>query len=142
MQVQELNDKMKAAILKEYTNILTREPGHSFAQFCKTKHLDPENMRRWMNTYLNMSVGDIKKIALSRRVKLTEAEVSVNSNLDFIQVVPIKEEDVSQESISEDTVTCHQARTIYGVSIVCPSGMSINVQECTVDNLAFLMKSL
>lgn len=129
--------KRRHLLLREYQEILQTDITYPLKTFCSVKNIKYTSMKSWMQSRLGVTVHLLKN-------KVTE-EISRSTSeksLEFIQVVPQRVSMLKRENIDMSVEGAHSSRSIYGVNIVCPSGLSIKVQECTVDNLAFLIKSL
>lgn len=129
--------RQRHSLLREYQEILQRDITYPLKTFCSVKNIKYTSMKSWMQSRLGITVHLLKNKINEEIERSTSKE-----SLEFIQVVPQRISMLKREGIEMSVEEVYSSRSIYGVNIVCPSGMSINVKECTVDNLAFLMKSL
>ena len=64
------------------------------------------------------------------------------SRLDFVQIVPEPKKEPITTPTELSVEEKLQLRMMYGVNVVCPNGVKVNVQQCAVDNLVILMRAL
>lgn len=133
MEFKNMNKSQRCSMLKEYMAILKHDEGYSLATFCRAKKIKTSSMRSWLRFSLGISVEDIRN-----GWTFESDSASAEKMIDFVEVVPQHPNAIA----CENPVFQAKDNNMYGVSIVCPSGLNVNVRECTVDNLAFLMKAL
>lgn len=148
-----ISDSRRYELLREYMDLLKKTGHYSFTAFCKSRKISYYMMKSWVYTTVGVTIDDIKK-------HVSEIEdTPARSETDFVQVVPeqlapsVEEgisdavenptEDVAEENtVEESAENPADALSVVGISISCPNGISISLQECKVSALSLLINSI
>ena len=135
-----IDDVRYRALVNEFQEFLRVDRSCTFANFCKIKGVHYESMKRWIHSYLNTTITALKRSIVSK----IESQSLPNMNVDFVQVVPAENVEMPVEK-SVPAVKEAESKlsfgSMHGVSIVCPNGLRVCLEECSVESLSALIRS-
>lgn len=135
---KKLSKEQKIAIVEGYRRLVRVDNTLTFRKFCRDNGYTYNQMRYWLRNN-NISIANIKN---ETKASLEHEEAKSNEVSGFARFMPGVKTEMSTEPIDLIGDYADKSDSLYGISIDCPSGLVVKVQECTVDNLAFLMKAL